>query len=365
MLSNPEHLSPVQVYSEFQPLEEVVIGTPYPADAFDLIEDPELRAMLRLIMEQSAEDCQRLDDMLTKMGIRVRRPQVIFKLMEEKDGKPGFKNLDLGIWKCANPNPPLWPRDLTLTYGDRLLSTYSRAMSRWCEGQSFYSLFYEYMEKGADWRSMPPPILSGKRKSYDAYEGDTVLFHAANILRCGKDIFHTRPASQAEGGKGTVAGLNWLKRQLPEARFNAVNKHGHLDGKVALIKPGLLMSWLKREELPEKLQAWDMIELRSQGQMPAEFMRLRGERYYKEFIKGWLEEWIGYVDETYFDVNVLSLSESQVLLNGTNPWLIKELAKYGVEGIPFDFRHRYFWDGGLHCISLDVRRKGPCEDYFS
>jgi len=27
-------------------------------------------------------------------------------------------------------------------------------------------------------------------------------------------------------------------------------------------------------------------------------------------------------------------------------------------------RHRYFWDGGLHCFTLDLRRKGHRENYF-
>jgi len=28
-------------------------------------------------------------------------------------------------------------------------------------------------------------------------------------------------------------------------------------------------------------------------------------------------------------------------------------------------RHRYFWDGGLHCCSLDLVREGDREDYIS
>jgi N-dimethylarginine dimethylaminohydrolase len=358
--------SPVKVYSEFQPLEEVLVGRAYSPEAFHLVEDPELREMLQRIMRETEEDNEALVRLFEEHRVKVRRPEVIFRLMEEKDGVPGFKTMDLGTWKCQNPNPPVWPRDLTLTYGNKILSTYSRAMSRWCEGQSFYSIFYDYANHGADWRSMPPPLLTGKRKSYADYEEDSILFHAANILRCGKDIFHTLPGGEIEGGKGTRAGIHWLQGQLgPEVRFNEVQKRGHLDGKIALIKPGLLISWLSKDELPERLRNWDMIKLQSQGKMPEDFLRLRGQRYYKEFIKGWLTEWIGYVDETYFDVNVTSLNENQVILNGRNEWLMRELEKRGVEGIPFDFRHRYFWDGGLHCITLDIRRSGGCEDYFS
>jgi len=29
-----------------------------------------------------------------------------------------------------------------------------------------------------------------------------------------------------------------------------------------------------------------------------------------------------------------------------------------------NFRHRYFWDGGLHCITSDLHREGDQQDYF-
>jgi hypothetical protein len=29
----------------------------------------------------------------------------------------------------------------------------------------------------------------------------------------------------------------------------------------------------------------------------------------------------------------------------------------------FYFRHRHFWDGGVHCITQDLYREGTQEDY--
>ena len=45
-------------------------------------------------------------------------------------------------------------------------------------------------------------------------------------------------------GKGTEQGLAWFKQQLSEFTFNEV-PGGHVDGKIALIKPGLLVTWKK------------------------------------------------------------------------------------------------------------------------
>ena len=38
--------------------------------------------------------------------------------------------------------------------------------------------------------------------------------------------------------------------------------------------------------------------------------------------------------------------------------------KHKVEPVLFNFRHRYFWDGGIQCITQDLYREGKMEDYF-
>jgi hypothetical protein len=35
-----------------------------------------------------------------------------------------------------------------------------------------------------------------------------------------------------------------------------------------------------------------------------------------------------------------------------------------MEPVYVPWRHRYFWDGGLHCITLDLYREGTQQDYF-
>ena len=40
------------------------------------------------------------------------------------------------------------------------------------------------------------------------------------------------------------------------------------------------------------------------------------------------------------------------------------LKKHNMEPVYVPWRHRYFWDGGLHCITLDLYREGTQQDYF-
>ena len=78
----------------------------------------------------------------------------------------------------------------------------------------------------------------------------------------------------------------------------------------------------------------------------------------------WLQDWVGYVEETVFDVNVLVLDEHHVCVSSMNPIVTEFLKKHKMEPVHIPWRHRYFWDGGLHCITLDLEREGSQEDYF-
>jgi hypothetical protein len=83
------------------------------------------------------------------------------------------------------------------------------------------------------------------------------------------------------------------------------------------------------------------------------------------FVETWLQDWVGYVEETVFDVNVLVLDEHHVCVpNANNEQVNAFLKKHKMEPVHIPWRHRYFWDGGLHCITLDLYRNGSQQDYF-
>ena len=82
------------------------------------------------------------------------------------------------------------------------------------------------------------------------------------------------------------------------------------------------------------------------------------------FVETWLQDWVGFVEETVFDVNVLVLDEHHVCVNNMNPTVIEFLKKHNMEPVHVPWRHRYFLDGGLHCITLDIKRNGTQQDYF-
>ena len=42
-----------------------------------------------------------------------------------------------------------------------------------------------------------------------------------------------------------------------------------------------------------------------------------------------------------------------------------KMRELGIEPHVVDFPTRHFWDGAIHCITVDIRRSGGCLDYFN
>jgi hypothetical protein len=76
-----------------------------------------------------------------------------------------------------------------------------------------------------------------------------------------------------------------------------------------------------------------------------------------DFIERYCDQWTGFVQETVFDVNVLALDPDTVCVSGSNPVIQQQLAAQGIETVLIPWRHRFFVDGGLHCITLDLYRE--------
>jgi hypothetical protein len=76
-----------------------------------------------------------------------------------------------------------------------------------------------------------------------------------------------------------------------------------------------------------------------------------------DFVESWLNHWVGYVEETVFDTNLLVIDSKNVICPGYNAQVFQAFERHGVTPHIVNFRHRYFWDGGLHCITADVDRR--------
>ena len=199
-------------------------------------------------------------------------------------------------------------------------------------------------------------------------------FNSAESTRIGKDIYlgtHTY-------GQDLSKELAELRRDLPQYRWHRIDTGGHSDGTYCPVKPGLIVSLYDVPNYTDTFPGWEVVYLPGQSwDAVRPFLNLKrknqgkwwvpGEELnddFTEFVESWLDHWVGYVEETVFDVNMLIIDEHNIVCNNYNEKVFEAFERHGVTPHVINFRHRYFWDGGLHCITSDVHREGIMKDYF-
>jgi glycine amidinotransferase/scyllo-inosamine-4-phosphate amidinotransferase 1 len=338
------------IYTEWDKLKEVIVGSSYDINSLNQFNDTEFVDGMSKILNETEEDFQKLSNIFESFDVKVYRPK---KLPLEKEQTRN--------WKSTFPYPAICPRDFHVVYGNTILSTIGGDCNRYTESDYFLEIMLKKYVEGRNYISMPKPLLSNNYLEYEKLEGQ-ILYHAANIVKCGNVLIHTMPYRNNEHGRGTYAGLDWIKKNIGyDVKWAQIPRSGHADGKIALIKPGLLFCW-DPSAIPEELKKWDYIKLERKS-LPEYFNQIKIQHFYKDKVTNWLNHWIGYVDETVFDINVVSINENTLISNGYDKDVETKLKKYGVEMIPFDFRHKYFWDSGLHCVTLDLTREGEPNNY--
>lgn len=63
-------------------------------------------------------------------------------------------------------------------------------------------------------------------------------------------------------------------------------------------------------------------------------------------------------------MNVLMLDPVRVIVSRGEAALIRALEDWGFEPIPCSFHDFEAIGGGLHCATVDIRRRGQLESYF-
>jgi len=345
-------MSPVDVHNEWDPLEEIIVGTirggrlPTPdrslraleyADLDDADAAPSGPFPDRVVEETEAE-LEILCDELSRLGVKVRRPA-------PHDHSAAFATPD---WQ-ADGFYDYCPRDGFLTVGDTIIEAPMVLRSRFFEGHSYKEPFREYFAGGARWISAPKPRLADEMYDPAAPPGRRLknlepAFDAANVLRFGTDILYL--VSDA----GNEMGCRWLQSVLGDTyRVHACRDLYtgiHLDSTLIPLRPGLVLvnpARVTEENMPEYLRGWDRI--------------IAPEPFDTGFVgdRPRASVWVG--------INLLVTAPGQVIVDRRQTELIAELSRHGVESIPLQLTHSRSLAGGFHCVTLDVRRSGKLESY--
>jgi hypothetical protein len=345
-------MNPINSYTSWQPLEEVIVGRAYSPDYFDFIENAQVRNQLQQILLETEEDLVNLQRTIEKFGARVRRPNL-------PDRDKFINNQTNGR---GAPLPPLTPRDWQITLGDKLLRVLSIP--------ELDGLCNEYQSQGST--VINPHGSTG-------WDPNCILngASASCIVRVGRDVFfdnsdYLRPEQS-----------RWIVDNVlgPEYRIHEAITDGHGDAVFAILKPGVLLS-SKHDvnlDLARDFPGWDVCKIWDPSIWAAmevgkfKYQQSPGAWYvqgqtptpeFTQFVDTYLSKWTGFVAETVFDVNCLVLDESHVIFSAYNREVFDYCRKHRIEPIISELRHSYFWDGGISCCTQDIRRRGGLETYL-
>lgn len=335
----------ISSYSGFQPLKTAIVGRSYPPEFYSKINNTRVRTVMEKIALETEEDYQSLVDLLKTFNVEVHRPII------DNENSFGKYMIDLDCGKQWYQPPPMNPRDNFIVSGSNLLV--NRPHSK------HYVDFYDNIVSRID-----GTIFHAKDHEILQY----TIF--PSITRVGADIYMDYVP---------IEDYNVLtKSYFNQYRCHKVNTGGHSDGVFCPVTPGLIISLHDVPTYADTFPDWEVVYLPPSSWDNVEpFLKLKEKNGGKWWVPGeemnddlvlwvesWLTDWVGYVEETVFDVNMFVIDEKNVICNNYNKTVFDALDRHGVTPHICNFRHRYLWDGGLHCITLDLERSGGLVDYF-
>ena len=355
---------PVNSHNEWDPLEEVIVGSlehaTIPVNHLTFTGNlPRTAALLYrplagmrypgVIANPAKRELEGLARLLEREGIKVRRPDPV-----------DFNyNAKTPFWKSKGFCTAS-PRDGILIVGDEMIETPMAWRSRYFEVYAYRTLLNEYFDAGARWTSAPKPMLDDKAYDYSytpPNPGEPMrymlteaepLFDAADFTRCGRDLFYTR------SNVTNKRGVEWLRRHLGDGyRLHEIETRCtqpmHIDTTFVPLGPGKVLinpEFVDVTRLPKVLKDWQILVAPQPDPIQSSW------RFYLSLVSKWIS------------LNMLKLDEKRVICEASQVSMIAALKGWGFEPIPLPFMNYKMFGGGFHCATLDIRRRGQLQSYF-
>jgi hypothetical protein len=370
------------VYQHWDPLKVCVVGRSYPPEFYSWIQQPAVRSLFERIAMETEEDYQNIIKKLESFGIKILRPDLIENVLVNGKFKP----------------PPMTPRDYTVMIGNTFYCHYDydfdfknfyndikdpswpdctsmdefqtlplqiqkecveiHELDQWAKQQHNYSNIFDHIK--AQGNSIKKPKHA--------------LINGAMVSRIGKDLYFGTETYNDDIGLLQ----DEMNVEFNQTRNHIVNTGGHSDGTYCPVCPGLIISLQDVPTYADTFPGWEVVYLPGQSWSAVKpFLDLKEKNKGRWWIPGfeydhdvvsvvetWLGHWTGYVEETVFDVNMLIIDQKNVIVFNYNQQVFDALSRFGITPHIVPFRHRYFWDGGIHCVTSDLHREGTMQDYF-
>jgi len=371
----------MSVHQHWDPLKTCIVGRSYPPEFYSWIRIPHVRKLFEKIAVETEEDYQCLIKKLKEFDVKILRPTV----SRAADAFINGKYLP----------PPMTPRDYMIMIGDIFYKGYNLNFS------DFYNTVKDSSwpdcQTIEEFNNLPNHIktecneVHGLTKLINFYSSYNHIFDyikqtniikstgiskapGAFITRVGKDLYFGTDSYAQD----CSVYKQHIDKEFPSYRNHIVNTGGHSDGVFCPVCPGLIISLNDVPTYADTFPGWEVVYLPNQSwDAVRPFLELKTKNKGKWWIPGfendqsvidtveqWLGHWTGYVEETVFDVNMLIVDPKNVIVFNYNKQVFDALDRYGITPHVVPFRHRYFWDGGIHCVTSDLHREGGMQDYF-
>jgi glycine amidinotransferase len=187
-----------------------------------------------------------------------------------------------------------------------------------------------------------------------------------SIVRIGQDLYVDVDTHSSVWGFV----CEWMIDTSKKYRINICDTQGHSDGVFCPVAPGLIVSTHYKTDYTQSFPGWELFRIPSglhNFSCPKNWMMynpsIDNNKAFSQHILDIAASWVGNFTETVPEFNMLVIDEKNVVINSNSPNLITLLESKGITPIVCPLRHRFFWDGGWHCLTLDVRRSGGQNDY--
>ena len=383
------------VYQHWDPLQNCIVGKTYPPEIYSFIKDTKTRNIFEKLAEETEEDYQNLIKILkSKFNVNIVRPEFPNDLNELFiDGK----------WV----QPPTAPRDYFLMIENKFwVPKIPNSNHAW---HVFYrnnkqdewpwfdrevefinemdlSITSPFLKKFQEFKVFDQKHLDAKLSFYTHIfddiknQGNEIVYtdldfvNGCFVSRIGKDLFFATQTYHDD----KQAILDQVNQFFPNTNNHVVNAGGHGDAVYCPVTPGLIISLNDIPTYADTFPDWEVVYLPdSNYEHMRKFEQSMKQNKGRWFIPGfenvpglvntveyYFDDWVGQVSETVFDVNILVVDPKNIIVSTHNDRVEKACARYGIEMHVSPFRHKYFWDCGIHCVTNDINRIGQQQDFF-
>jgi len=389
----------LQVYQHWDKLKTCIVGQAYPPQFFSYIKNPRVRNVFEKIAIETEEDFQKLIKLLESFNVKVLRPNIL-------DNFEHYYNTTTQRYSA----PTVSPRDYCGMIGNEFYWDNNHAYSK--------NFIVDYTPEHEHILNF---IKDNNNTIITGHEINT-----ASVTRVGKDLFFgttfdlqpwwekiKKPSwpklipenvleyytsnkhyfidhflkKNSESAKTAykesveemiVTELLEKTKLFPNNRCHVYDTGGHIDGVFCPVVPGLIVSRTDFDgNFSTNFPDWEVFEINTTFDALTKFKKLRAKNSgrwwvpgeennheFTDFVEELSNHWVGNIEETSFDVNMLVIDEKNVVCNNHNKEMFDVFKKYNITPHVIDFRYRHFWDCGWHCATNDIDREGNQVDYF-